>query len=375
MEWFFVDDTKDDRQSFAEALSLGDDLRVSAISGGEAREKLASRSLNPDGILMDIDLSNETGLADNGLALTAGIRAAQNRNDIASFPIVRFSYRARVAENIGHDPSSEDYFDLAIDKDGLSAPGVTLEVQNKLRGTAEVYRRFPETKRTAEFIRTQKSNFEKQWQDERLISARSLPLPRPRSQALHPVGCEISDCFLSFKFQLSTDEKPEKPLKYADFQVRIAGNLLTEDSIIQLEDHWRVDADVDYIEKKGSKQSIKEAREPHPSFHFQRGGHAQDQFVEQDGFVPSVHTRLGAGDWKALMQYPGPRIPALPFDPILVIDFCLAQNDGPLWKRLRNNPEYLSLVKATQNELWKPFIEGLAAPAARKKWLGPLVLF
>jgi CheY-like chemotaxis protein len=139
MEWLFVDDAKDDRQSYAEALSLGDDLRVTAISGGEARERLTAKSLTADGVLMDIDLSNETGQAENGLALTAAIRAAQNRGDLAPFPIVRFSYRVRVAENIGHDPSSDDFFDLPIDKDGLSAPGATHQVQNTLRGMAEVY--------------------------------------------------------------------------------------------------------------------------------------------------------------------------------------------------------------------------------------------
>jgi CheY-like chemotaxis protein len=139
MEWLFVDDTKGDRQSFAEALSLPDELRVTAISGAEARERLTANSLMADGILMDIDLSNETGQAENGLAITAAIRAAQNRGAIASFPVVRFSYRDRVAENIGHDPSSDDFFDLAIDKDGLSAAGATEEVQNHLLGMTEVY--------------------------------------------------------------------------------------------------------------------------------------------------------------------------------------------------------------------------------------------
>jgi CheY-like chemotaxis protein len=139
MEWLFVDDTNGDRQSFADALSSGE-LVVSAISGGETRERLANKNLKADGILMDIDLSNETGHAENGVALTASIRAAQNRDDILSFPVVRFSYRARVAKNIGHDASSDDFFDLAIDKDGLSASGVTEDVRSKLRGTADVYR-------------------------------------------------------------------------------------------------------------------------------------------------------------------------------------------------------------------------------------------
>jgi hypothetical protein len=246
------------------------------------------------------------------------------------------------------------------------------ELPGRLQRLERVLRRLPETRRTAEFIQSQQANFERQWRKDRMISARSLPLPRPRAQALHPVGCEISECFLSFKFQLGSEEKP---LKHADFQIRIVGNLLTDDALIELEDHWRVDADVDYVEKKGSKQPANEAREPHPSFHFQRGGHAQDAFVERAGFVPSAHTQLGAGEWKALMQYPGPRMPTLPFDPVLAIDFCVAQNNGSLWKRLRGQPEYFNVVKATQTELWKPFIEGLATPAARKKWLGPMVVY
>lgn len=246
------------------------------------------------------------------------------------------------------------------------------ELPGRLQRLERVLRRLPETRRTAEFIQSQQANFERQWRKDRMISTRSLPLPRPRAQALHPVGCEISDCFLSFKFQLGTGEKP---LKHADFQVRIVGNLMTDDALIELEDHWRVDADVDYVPKKGSKQASKEAREPHPSFHFQRGGHAQDEFVTKAGFVPSANTGLGGGEWKALMQYPGPRIPMLPFDPVLAIDFCVAQNNGPLWKQLRSQPEYFSLIKATQTELWKPFVEGLASPTARKKWLGPMVVY
>src|SRR4051812_34817710 len=114
------------------------------------------------------------------------------------------------------------------------------ELPGQMQRLERTLRRYPETRRTAEFIRAQQSTFEKQWQKDRMISARSLPLPHPRSQALHPTGCEISDCFLSFKFQLGT---AEKPLKHADFQVRIVGNLLTDDAFIELEDHWRIDAD------------------------------------------------------------------------------------------------------------------------------------
>ena len=134
-------------------------------------------------------------------------------------------------------------------------------------------------------------------------------------------------------------------------------------------------SDVTPIASPAATPPASEGREPHPRFHFQRGGHAQDAFAAQQGFVPSQGTALAQGDWRALMQYPGPRIPSLPFDPILAIDFCIAQNDGPLWKQLRALPEYRGLVEASQIELWKPFIERLNDPAGRRDWLGPVVAF
>jgi len=73
------------------------------------------------------------------------------------------------------------------------------------------------------------------------------------------------------------------------------------------------------------------------------------------------------------MQSPGPRIPMLPLDPILAIDFCLSQSDGLIWRRLRNLPEYLSVIEDAQTRLWQPFFEKLQETAFRKMWLGPLL--
>ena len=74
------------------------------------------------------------------------------------------------------------------------------------------------------------------------------------------------------------------------------------------------------------------------------------------------------------MQYPGPRIASLPLDPILAIDYCIAQNDGSLWKRLRNVPEYFTVIEGSQERLWKPFLNGLSVRATRRRWLGPLII-
>ena len=100
----------------------------------------------------------------------------------------------------------------------------------------------------------------------------------------------------------------------------------------------------------------------------------RDAFAAEPEFVPSMHTHLGEGLWKSLMQYPGPRIASLPLDPILAIDYCIAQNDGSLWKRLRNVPEYFTVIEGSQERLWKPFLNGLSVRATRRRWLGPLII-
>lgn len=135
VNWLLVDDSRDERRAYARALSEGASPPVVAISASEARHRLASSELVAKGILMDVDLSNETANMGSGLGLTADIRAAQYRQSTKSFPIVRFSYRQRVAENIGSDSSSDELFDLKIDKDDLDLS----IARNALAGVADVY--------------------------------------------------------------------------------------------------------------------------------------------------------------------------------------------------------------------------------------------
>jgi hypothetical protein len=230
---------------------------------------------------------------------------------------------------------------------------------------AGAFNRESETKRTAEFLKAQANNYAKQWMEKREIIARNVPLPLPRGQALFPQGCEIDGCSINFAYRVAEDGDVET----AEFQFELRGCLYGDDAIVELQDHWRIDT---IVGDGGAEGDAPEAREPHPFFHFQRGGHAQNRFAEQDGFVPRAQTSLGQGDWKALMQYPGPRVPSLPFDPILALDYCIGQNDGPLWQRLHRFPEYRNLVKKCQEELWLPFFESLQQPDFRRRWLGPM---
>jgi hypothetical protein len=236
-----------------------------------------------------------------------------------------------------------------------------------------------ETADTSGFIYTQLGRFRGEWHGARSLSAVKSPLPLPRDQGLHPAGCILEAAFLSFHYT-HTDESafPER----ADFQVQIEGILYADNSITRLQDHWRVDTD-QYAEQvttsgiagqAGASANSGSHRESHPLFHFQRGGHAQDAFASLPGFLPSKSAAISGDDWKALLQCPGPRLPALPMDPTLAIDFCIAQNDGVVWRHLRETPEYSELIEGSQARLWKPFFSGLASREFRRRWLGSILL-
>lgn len=241
---------------------------------------------------------------------------------------------------------------------------------NELQLLADSLAREEATASTGNFLYQEAARFRHEWKEKSAVTATLLPLPLPRNQGLHPVGCEPQASYLSFRFQMSYDDLLPKR---ADYQVRIEGLLCSGEAIIQLEDHWRIDTDIYASPFDSDKNVPKAAKEPHPFFHFQRGGHAQDAFASLPGFFPSVLATVDDRDWKGLMQYPGPRIPILPMDPILAIDFCISQNNGLIWQRLRNSPEYYSLIEEAQKRLWMPLFESLVARDLRRRWLGPLV--
>ena len=239
---------------------------------------------------------------------------------------------------------------------------------NRLTLLANQLARHSETEGTAQHIRNEEGKLCHYWREDRKISIRNMPMPTPRDQGLFPTGCKIDHCRINLDFGHAENGS----ILRAAFQLQVKGLLDYDQSIIELEDHWRIDTNENYL---SVEEQTHEGREPHPSFHFQRGGHAQEEFAAKEGFVPSANTGLGAGEWRALMQYPGPRIPSLPFDSILAIDFCLAQNDGLLWRRIhRSSPEYRNLVAASQREIWHPFFESLCVCSGRRAWLGTLAI-
>lgn len=241
---------------------------------------------------------------------------------------------------------------------------------DELERLAEALRQEPATSETSSSIFTNLGRFQNDWASRQQLRCDALLLPVPRNQGLHPTGCELHSAFLDFQFEWRDgDLLPWR----AEYQVRVEGLLDAGQAIFELQDHWRLDTDMySPSRRQGDAGEANPSKEPHPLFHFQRGGHAQNDFAAA-GFLPGVPCAI-QGEWKGLLQSPGPRVPVLPLDPILAIDFCLSQNDGQIWRRLHNLPEYLTIVEDAQKRLWEPFFAALQEQSFRRAWFGPSLL-
>lgn len=247
---------------------------------------------------------------------------------------------------------------------------MTLALPGALEQLAEALRREPATEKTSDSIFANLGRFKSDWARGLKLRGDGIVLPVPRNQGLHPVGCELHSAWLDFQFEWRDGEI--LPWR-AEYQVRVAGLLAADEALFELEDHWRLDTDMYAPSRRAAEHAAQNpSKEPHPLFHFQRGGHAQDVFASTD-FLPGTPCTI-QGSWRGLLQSPGPRVPVLPLDPILAIDFCLSQNDGKVWRRLQNVPEYLTIIEEAQGRLWKPFFEALKDPVFRRTWFGPSLL-
>ena len=246
---------------------------------------------------------------------------------------------------------------------------MVFSLPDEMERMSAALRREPATQATADALDTNMGRFRSQWTKDRQMRGNQLPLPVPRNQGLHPNGCELQASYLDF--QLEWKEEEGTPWR-AEYQVRVEGYLDAGETLFDLQDHWRLDTDMYAPSRRTIVDGGNPSKEPHPLFHFQRGGHAQDAFTAAD-FLPAAPCNI-AGVWRGLMQSPGPRIPVIPLDPILAIDFCLSQNDGTIWRRLRNFPEYFDLVESAQARLWLPFFAQLQDQKFRRTWFGPSML-
>lgn len=226
-----------------------------------------------------------------------------------------------------------------------------------------------DTERTGETLRRIKWNGDLSWQRAKMITsgAPGIEVPPPRNKAMHPRLCTPERAWMQFSFELGERfDELARPHK-ADFQVRVEGCLKVKDNrLVELQDHWRVDSH--------AFENGEDAIEPHPYFHFQRGGHAQEIFAGDPTFVPGDSLPYDANLlWRGLMQSSGPRIPMAPHCPILAIDFTIGQHNGNIWRRLRSDRGYLDVVRRAQQRLWTPFFNALMDPRRRSLLLGPVI--
>lgn len=137
--WLLIDDSPEEAKAYAQSLAQEDVLPIEYLSASDAAEMLRTGTLKPAGVLMDVDLSNELGPQQTGPGMSQSIRVAQQTKSLPSFPIVRFSLRKKVLENIGRDSSSDDIFDLKIEKDGLSKLSERDAARSRLVGVRQIY--------------------------------------------------------------------------------------------------------------------------------------------------------------------------------------------------------------------------------------------
>lgn len=139
-KWLLVDDQVDAVGSFAEQLCSTNLVAVEVMTPEEARDALLTKRYNPAGVLMDVQFSAIPGEQGTGPGVAQDIRVKQRSSDACEFPIVRFAGASPVANYVNGDPTSDDLFDLKIQKESLSRDLDT--VLSSLQGLRSIYNFF-----------------------------------------------------------------------------------------------------------------------------------------------------------------------------------------------------------------------------------------
>lgn len=150
IRWILIDDMESERATYADHLSAEGSLTIDPINSEDVLSTLRATGDGIDGVLVDVDLSADLGSKHSGPGVAQDIRVAQQDGTLRAFPVVRFSMVGRVAQKIGSDASSDDLFDLKIDKDGLTDDVAQDLVRKKMLGVSGVYAFSRQNKTTIE---------------------------------------------------------------------------------------------------------------------------------------------------------------------------------------------------------------------------------
>ncbi|MCO8644759.1 hypothetical protein KGP93_15740 [Burkholderia multivorans] len=135
--WILIDDAEAEAQSFADSLSAKGGIAVEVLKPAEARSMLLSGERHPAGILVDVDLSSIAGETGTGPGIAQDIRVKQKAGAIPEYPLIRFAALAPVQKNVRGDPTSDDLFDLKIQKEAVGRDIDSVIAQ--LKGVGEIY--------------------------------------------------------------------------------------------------------------------------------------------------------------------------------------------------------------------------------------------
>jgi hypothetical protein len=89
----------------------------------------------------------------------------------------------------------------------------------------------------------------------------------------------------------------------------------------------------------------------HPRYHLSFGGRR----LEEHAAVSNIPF------FDFLLLLDSPRLVHLPLDGVLAVDFVLSNFAARSWNRLRGQRDYVALIQAAQQRIWKPFASALIA--------------
>ncbi len=138
---------------------------------------------------------------------------------------------------------------------------------------------------------------------------------------------------------LCTDDPEHNDIAELAFDLSVNGENENEQKLIAA---WHLDCHI-INEGDGDPEHC------HPLYHFQYGGDAILGVYESDEY-----------SFGSSLFLESPRLAYPPMDIILGINFVLSQFYGDYWREVTKNSKYNSLVRESQQRLWKPYYSKIA---------------
>ncbi|MEP1152662.1 MAG: hypothetical protein ABJH08_13120 [Balneola sp.] len=152
---------------------------------------------------------------------------------------------------------------------------------------------------------------------------------------IRPKGYKNLQLLLSVKcIGLCSDEPQHDNVTELRFDLNVSGEDKNRQKVITA---WHLDCHI-INEEDGDPEHC------HPLYHFQQGGDTILDVYESDEY-----------NFGTALFLESPRLTYPPMDIVLGINFVLSQFYGNHWKEVLKEPKYNSLIRESQQRLWKPY--------------------